>query len=166
MKNVVFILMGMFALLISCSSDKDSGAEVNGSSKIIGTWDVNEFRIDEATGTDEAFFAREALKILVDKNCYIITLEFNEDMTATATNSANYLVINTDNGFPDIQCPNQWDTETKAYTYDANVVSFVDDTGEVVEVNVSIEGDVMIVDAAELQIPDFNESGQLVFQRR
>ncbi|UWX55471.1 hypothetical protein NYZ99_02760 [Maribacter litopenaei] len=111
------------------------------------------------------FLPREALAYLTDQNCIIITLQFNADLTATATNSTEYLEIDTTSGF-NIPCPTTFETESSTYTYENNIVSFVNVNDEVVEVDVTIDGDIMLVDAADLQIPEFNESGQLVFQRR
>lgn len=166
MKKIVLSLLVMVALLISCSSDKENGTNVDSTVNIIGTWDATELQVNESTASDDAFFAREILAHLTDKGCYIITLQFNADMTASAINSANYIEINATQTGLDIPCPTESDTETSTYTYDANVVSFVDANGDTVAVDVTIDGDVMTVDAADLQIPEFNESGQLIFQRR
>lgn len=165
MKKTILTTLIMALLVISCSSDKGNGTEVDVSANIVGTWDATELRIDEATASDNAIFAREALAYLTDQNCIIITLQFNADLTATATNSTDYLEIDTTSGF-NIPCPTTFETESSTYTYENNVVSFVNVNDEVVEVNVIIDGDNMLVDAADLQIPEFNESGQLVFQRR
>lgn len=165
MKNTIFLFL-IAAILFSCSSDKDGESTVETSANIVGTWDATELRIDEATASDDAIFGREILAYLTDKDCYIITLQFNEDLTATATNSASYIDINATSTGLDIPCPTTFETETSTYTYESNVVSFVNVNDEVVEVDVTIEGDIMLVDAEDLQIPEFNESGQLVFQRR
>lgn len=156
----------MFSLLISCSSDKGDEPNIDSSVNIVGTWDATELQINEATASDNAFFAREILAHLTDKDCYVITLQFNADMTASATNSANFIEINATQTGLDIPCPTQSDTETSTYSYEGNVVSFVDANGDTVAVDVTINEDVMTVDAADLQIPEFNESGQLIFQRR
>ena len=165
MKKTIFTILIMAFLVISCSSDKGNGPEVDASANIVGTWDATELRIDEATASDNAIFAREALAYLTDQDCNTIILQFNADLTATATNFTDYLEIDTTSGF-NIPCPTTFETESSTYTYENNVVSFVNVNDEVVEVNVIIDGDIMLVDAADLQIPEFNESGQLVFQRR
>lgn len=164
MKKNIFPILLLASFMFSCSSDKGSGSEIDASANIVGTWDATELRIDEATASDNAIFAREALAYLTDQNCIIITLQFNADLTATATNSTEYLEIDTTSGF-NIPCPTTFETESSTYTYENNVVSFVNVNDEVVEVDVTIDGDIMLVDAADLQIPEFNESGQLVFQR-
>ena len=165
MRNSIFLFL-LSSFIFSCSSDKDNGSEIETSASIVGTWDATELRIDEATASDNAIFGKEILDYLTDKDCYIITLQFNEDLTATATNSANYIEINATSSGLDIPCPTTFETESSTYTYENNVVSFVNVNDEVVEVDVTIDGDIMLVDAADLQIPEFNESGQLVFQRR
>ncbi|MDC6387367.1 lipocalin family protein [Maribacter sp. PR1] len=166
MKKSVFSFLIMFSLLISCSSDKGDEPNIDSSVNIVGTWDATELQIDESTANDDALFAREILAHLTDKDCYIITLQFNADMTASAINSANFIEINATQTGLDIPCPTQSDTETSTYSYEGNVVSFVDANGDTVAVDVTINGDVMTVNAADLQIPEFNESGQLIFQRR
>ncbi|KAA2218626.1 hypothetical protein F0361_03105 [Maribacter flavus] len=165
MKKTYLTILTTAFLAISCSSDKGNGSDIDATANIVGAWEATELRVDENTASDNAIFAREALAYLTDQNCTIITLQFNADLTASATNSTDYLEIDTTSGF-DIPCPTTFETETSTYTYENNMVSFVNVNGEVVEVNVTINGDTMLVDAEDLQIPEFDEEGQLVFQRR
>ena len=153
-------------LLFSCSSDKDENNMDNPLSSIVGTWDAIELVIDSGTASDEAIFGREILHFLTNRNCSIITLRFNENLTAEASNSANYVEVNATSSGLDIPCPNQSDVESSTYTYDGAVVSFVDLDGTTVNVDVSIADDVMTVDAADLEIPNFDESGELIFRKR
>lgn len=163
-RNLFYVAMAMMAL-ISCSSDgEDNGSPATNS--IVGTWDVTELRIDNATASDDAKFGKQILDFLTARNCTIISLEFNEDGSAVAENRGNYVEVNATSTGLDIPCPDQFDTETTTYTYNGTTVTFVDADGVTVEAGVSINGSEMSVNAADLEIPNFNESGQLIFIKR
>lgn len=150
----------------SCSSDKE--VDVDDASLIVGTWDATELVIDNETASDDAKNGRDILNFLTAKDCYILTFTFNEDLTITAANSANYVEISvnsTGTGL-EIPCPTQSDNESSTYTFDGKVLTVLDEDGETVMVDVTINGDTMTVDAADLDIPNFNDSGELVFKRR
>ena len=166
MKKSIFFLFFATSLLLSCSSDKDESTEDNSSSNIVGTWDATELQVNNETASDDAKFGKQILDFLTDRDCYIITLQFNQDLTAMATNAANYVEINANATGLDVPCPTQSDSESSTYSYDGNVVTFLDANGQQIEVRVSIQGDVMTVNAADLEIPNFDESGELIFKRR
>ena len=166
-KHILFFL-GIALVLISCSSDKNDGeAEVQvASTAILGTWDATELVIDNATASDNTKFAKGILDILTDKDCYVVTLTFNEDLTASASNSANYVEVNATGTGLDIPCPTEADLESSTYTFDGTTVTTTKSNGEVLNINVSIDGDVMTVDAADLEIPNFSDDGQMLFVKR
>ena len=166
-KHILFFL-GIALVLISCSSDKNDGeAEVQvASTAILGTWDATELVIDNATASDNTKFAKGILDLLTDKDCYVVTLTFNEDLTASASNSANYVEVNATGTGLDIPCPTETDLESSTYTFDGTTVTTTKSNGEVLNINVSIDGDVMTVDAADLEIPNFSDDGQMLFVKR
>ena len=166
-KSLLFICLGVSALF-SCSSDKDKNNDDNSSNNIVGTWDATELRINDDTASDAAKFGSEILKVLTREDCAVITLQFNEDLTAIATNSANYVEVNVNANATgiDVPCPTESDSESSTYTYDGSVVTFLDGNGQEVEVRVTVQGDVMTVNAADLEIPNFDDSGELIFQKR
>lgn len=166
-KHILFFL-GIALVLISCSSDKNDGeAEVQvASTAILGTWDATELVIDNATASDNTKFAKGILDLLTDKDCYVVTLTFNEDLTASASNSANYVEVNATGTGLDIPCPTEADLESSTYTFDGTTVTTTNSNGEVLNINVSIDGDVMTVDAADLEIPNFSDDGQMLFVKR
>lgn len=166
-KHILFFL-GMALVLISCSSDKnDSEAETQvASTAILGTWDATELVIDDATASDNTKFAKGILDLLTDKDCYVVTLTFNEDLTASASNSANYVEVNATGTGLDIPCPTESDIESSTYTFDGTTVTTTKSDGEVLNITVSIDGDIMTVDAADLEIPNFSDDGQMIFVKR
>ncbi|TLP82302.1 lipocalin family protein [Maribacter sp. ACAM166] len=161
-------LLALIMVLFSCSSDKNDAIveQEVALNAIIGTWDATELVIDNNTASDDAKFGKQILDFLTNKDCYIVTLQFNEDLTATASNSANYVEINATSTGLDIPCPTQTDEESSIYTFDGSIISIVDTNGDTVLVDVSIDGAIMMVDAADLEIPDFTDSGQLIFVKR
>ncbi|MGB3142536.1 MAG: hypothetical protein WBB24_00365 [Maribacter sp.] len=164
-KNIVGLIL-MTVVLFSCSSDKNEGNsdEATPLNAILGTWDATSLNIDVSTASQDAILAQQFLNILTEDGCYVLTLQFNEDLTATATNSANYIAI--DASTLNVPCPTQSDVETSTYTFDGSVVTILNASGETLSVDARIDGDMMYVDAADLEIPEFTESGELVFTKR
>ena len=160
--------IGMALLLTSCSSDKnEDGVEAEvASTTIIGTWDATELEIDNETANDDVKFGKQILDFLTNKDCYIITLQFNEDLTATASNSSNYVEVNATATGLDIPCPTESDETESTYTFDGETVTTIDENGEELTIGVTIDGDIMTVDASDLDIPNFSEDGQLIFVKR
>ncbi len=166
MLKKIYGSIALVSLLFSCSSDKDSDSMDSSPSAIIGTWDATELVIDNTTASDDAKFGKKILDFLTDKDCYIITLQFNEDLTAEASNSANFVEVNATATGLDVPCPTESDSESSTYTFDGSVVSIVDMNGDTINVDVRIQGDIMTVDAADLEIPNFDDSGELIFRKR
>ena len=166
MKKAIFFLFVATSLLFSCSSDKNENNGDNSSNNIVGTWDATELGVNNDTASDNAKFIGEILEVLTRENCFIITLQFNEDLSAVATNAVNYIEVNANATGIVVPCPTESDSESSTYTYDGSVVTFLDENGQQIEVRVSIQEDVMTVNAADLEIPNFDESGELIFRRR
>ena len=166
MNRYLPLLFSMLLLVFSCSTDKDENGEASDS--IIGTWDATALEIDNATASDDAKNARDILSFLTARDCYIITIRFLEDLTVETEDSVNYLEINVNSGGTglDIPCPTDSDMDSSTYTYDSGMLTYVDSDQQTVTIEVQIDGNTMRVDAQDMDIPNFNDSGQLVFTRR
>lgn len=151
-------------MVFSCSSDKDESN--NSNTSIIGTWDATELVVDLDTASDDAIFGSQILQVLTKEDCYIISLTFNQDLTAVASSAVNNLEVNVGSSGLSVPCPTDFDSEANTYTFEDGVVSFLNEDGEMVNASVSISGDIMTVNAASLEIPNFDESGDLIFRRR
>ncbi len=165
MKRTIFALLAISGLIFSCSSDKEDESP-QGQEAIVGTWQATELKIDNETASDEAKFGRDILNHLTAKDCYILSLTFNADLSVILESSADYLEINATNTGLDVPCPTEVDTETSTYTYDGEVITYVDADLTSKTINATIEGNIMSVDAADLDIPNFNASGELLFERK
>lgn len=166
MKRYAVILVSVLLLGLSCSTDMDTDAA--GSDSIVGTWDATALEIDNATASDDAKNARDILSFLTARDCYIITVRFMEDLTVETEDSVNYLQINVNSGGTglDIPCPTESDMESSTYTYENGTLSYMNSDQQTVTIEVEIDGNSMRVDARQMDIPNFNDSGQLVFTRR
>ena len=166
MNRYLLLLLGMMLFGFSCSTDKE--VDENTSDNIIGTWDATALQIDNTTASDDAKNARDILSFLTARDCYIITIRFHEDLTVETENSVNYLEINVnlDGTGLDVPCPTQSDMDSSTYTYDSGLLTYVDSDQMTVTIEVEINGNTMLVDAQDLDIPNFNDSGKLVFTRR
>lgn len=166
MKRNVLTLFIAAVVTFSCSSDKE--ASESDESNIEGTWDAHELMIDNETASDDEKNGRDILNFLTAKDCFILSLTFNQDLSVITENSVNYLEINVNGSGTglDVPCPTESDMDNSTYTYDGEVVTFVDANAQTVTVDVSISGNTMTVDAADLDIPNFNSGGQLIFVKR
>lgn len=135
---------------------------------LTGRWDATELRIDDTTASDDEKNARDLLAFLTARDCYIISLQFNADLTVVTENSLNYLEVNmnsTGTGI-DIPCPEQQDVYSTTFSFDGEVLTIVEEDGTTTDTAISLDGNILIVDAADLNIPEFTGSAQLVFERR
>ncbi len=168
MKVKVYVLLFTVVFAISCSSDNDGSS--NAKNDIIGTWDAIELNVDSDTASENALIGSQILKFLSNNDCFIITLTFTEDLNAVAKNAITAAISTATLGATGLQVPcpasSAFETVSNTYTYSSGVVSFLNDNGETIEVPVSIKGDEMTVNAASLQLAEFNEAGELVFKRR
>ena len=166
MNRYLPLLFSVLLLGFSCSTDKDENGDTPDS--IVGTWDATALEIDNATASDDAKNARDILSFLTARDCYIITLHFREDLTVETEDSVNYLEINVNSGGTglDIPCPTESDMDSSTYSYDNGMLTYIDSDQQTVTIEVAIDGNTMRVDAQDLDIPNFNDSGQLVFTRR
>lgn len=152
-------------LIFSCSKDNNNEDVKTGSSAIVGTWAATELQIDDSTASDDAKLGKLVLDFLTERDCVILTFMFNEDLTLVADNSANFVDASTIvNGT--IACPTQKETTNSTYTYDGATLTTVDGDGMTVTINVTVNGDIMSADATDLNIPNFNGGGNLIFMRQ
>jgi hypothetical protein len=165
MRNTVVIFLLGILLISSCSTDKTSE---NPDNSILGTWDLTALTIDEATASDEEEFGQDILNMLTASNCYLVSLNFNEDLTLVTEDASNYLEIGVNPGGTglDVPCPSQRDMETTTYTYADGVLTFIDDNQETISVDLTISGGTMTVAAQELGVENFNAGGELIFTKR
>lgn len=151
--------------MFSCSKDenKDSQEQAPGDA-VVGSWRASEFKAANPNSSNVNLGA-EILANLTADDCYILTFTFNEDLTLIAESGVNYLEINATATGLEVPCPTQSDTESSTYTYDGEVLTTIDQTGKVVNVKVTIEGNIMTADATDLDLPNFNGEGSLIFEK-
>ena len=166
MKRSILLLFLASGLIFSCSKDKNSEETQTGQNAIVGEWQATELQIDDATASDDAKFGKQILDFLTERDCFILTFNFNADLTVTAENSADYLTINATPTGLDVPCPTEFDADMGTYSYDGAVLTTIDENGQTILVDVTINGDIMTVDAADLNIANFNDEGQLIFHKR
>lgn len=136
------------------------------SSDLVGVWQATEVQIDDQTASDTAKFGKQILDHLTEKECYIIEFTFNEDLSVIAENSAQYLEINVGGSGLDVPCPTEEDSHESVYAFDGAVLTYLDENGATVELDATVEEDILTIDAAQLDIDNFDASGQLVFMKK
>ncbi len=162
MKLKILLIALVVVTAYSCSSDKENDTENNDPNAIIGTWDAAQLETEDSS----ANFQKQILAHLTERDCYVLTFTFTEDSNVVAENAVNDLEINaTENGL-DIPCPQERSSETSTYTYDGQVLTIQDFNGQALNAVVTIEGDRMALDAEDLDIPNFDYAGKLIFRKR
>ncbi|WP_297794733.1 hypothetical protein [uncultured Eudoraea sp.] len=166
MKRNLLLLFIAASLLFSCSSDKDD--IIQDENSIIGSWALTALEIDDSTASDDEKNARDILNFLSAIDCSIMTLTFNEDLSVITENSGNYLEINVNPGGTglDVPCPTQKDTYVDSYTFEAGVLTYVDEDQVETTVNVEFSGNTMRVNATEFDFTNFDDGGVLIFTRQ
>ncbi|MRI02523.1 hypothetical protein GH721_18410 [Kriegella sp. EG-1] len=165
LKFILLLTITVFGF--SCSDDKEDVNDETGQSKIYGTWDAIELKVDDQA-SDDAKFGSAILSHLTNKNCTIVSFTFNSDMTLEANNAANYLNIgvNSTGSGLDIPCPSEMDTETSVYTYDGETLTYVDAENQKVSITPIINGSLMTILATDLGYSNFDSEGELIFEKR
>ncbi len=166
MKCKILLLFLVSMLIFSCSKDDENNNAETAQNFILGEWQATELQINNATASDDAKFGKQILDFLTERECFILTFNFNADLTVTAENSADYLTINATASGLDVPCPAQSDTSASTYTYDGSVLTTIDENGLTLMIDVTIDGDTMTVDATDLDIDNFNDQGQLIFKKK
>ncbi|MCK0190600.1 hypothetical protein [Arenibacter sp. F20364] len=159
MKFKLLLLFLVTGLFFSCSDSDDDNSKED---SIVGVWQAYELKVNNDTASDDEKNARDLLAYLTAKECYVLSFEFKVDLTVTIENSVEYLERD---GF-DIPCPTEKDTETTVYVYEDGKLTYTDEDQQAVVVDVTIDGDVMTLDAADLDIPNLSAGGQLIFKRK
>ncbi|MCK0146038.1 hypothetical protein MWU78_10310 [Arenibacter sp. F26102] len=166
MKFKFLLILMVTGLFFSCSSDsKDDNSNED---TIVGIWQAHELKVNNDTASDDEKNARDLLNFLTLKDCYVLSFEFKADLTVIIENSVQYIEIGLNsegNGF-DIPCPTEKDTETTVYVYENGQLTYTDEDQQTITVDVTIDGDIMTVDASDLDIPNLNAGGQLIFKRK
>jgi len=165
MKSNILLFFLAVTCLLSCSKDGENSPN---TSAIVGTWFATELQIDNATASDDAKNGRDALNFLTARDCFVIKFVFNQDLTVKAENSVNYIVfgVNDEGTGIDIPCPAQKDSDDSTYTYDGATLTILDSMGTMVSTNATVDGNTLSINATGLDIPNFNASGTLIFQRQ
>lgn len=165
MKFKLLLLFLVTGLFFSCSDSDDDNSKED---SIVGVWQVYELKVNNDTASDDEKLVREMLEILTAKECYVLSFDFRQDLTVIIENSIEYIEIglNSEGNGPDIPCPTEKDTETTVYVYEDGKLTYTDEDQQAVVVDVTIDGDVMTLDAADLDIPNLSAGGQLIFKRK
>lgn len=164
MKRNLLSLFIIAALTFSCSKDEDKNSDVDPEIAIVGSWRATEFRATDANSSNVNLGA-EILANLTAEDCYILTFTFNQDLSLIIESAVDYLEINATATGLEVPCPTQTDSDTSAYTYDGTTLTTVDANGAIIMVKVAINGDSMSADAADLDIPNFDGAGELIFEK-
>ena len=162
MKHNLFLLCIAATLLFSCSKDEENN--VDGASTIIGAWRATEFQAADPNSATLNFGA-EILANLTAEECYILTFAFNADLTVVVENAINYVVPNATATGISVDCPTEKDTESSTYTYDGSVLTIIDQDGVTQSIKVTISGDVMTVDATDLDVNNLDAAGSVIFRK-
>lgn len=160
MKRNLFLLFIVSTLLFSCSKDENEDS----ANLIVGTWRATEFQAADPNSSTLNFGA-EILANLTAEECYVLTFAFNADLTVVVENAINYVVPDATPTGISVDCPTQKDTESSTYTYDGSVLTIVDQDGMTQSIKVTIDGNVMTVDATDLDVNNLDAAGSVIFSK-
>ncbi len=165
MKKILLTFGITTMLFLSCSKDAVVDA-LTGDNAIEGTWVLTDFNADaEAAGTN-LNLGEDILDALTAEGCVLVSFKFDEDGNLETQSGVNYLEINAGLTGLEVSCPTEKDIEFTLYTYANGLLTFLDESGEEVTVEATIDGDIMTVNAQDLDLPNFNSEGELIFTKQ
>lgn len=162
-RNLLFLFMAS-VLMFACSTDQDNQESNDPLNAILGSWRAVEFNV-AGSGSSTVNLGAEILANLAAEECYILTFDFNQDLTVVVENAFNFIALNATPAGISVDCPEQRDVESSTYTFDGSTLSIVDEDGVTQSIEVTIEGDIMTVDAADLDVDNLNAEGELIFEK-
>ena len=168
MKKLIFAFIAVSTLLASCSKDAiaEKLLDLTDANALIGVWELAEFKADGAAAGTNINLGEDILNSLTEDGCVIVTFEFKDDASLVTENAVNYLEINASPTGLVVPCPTKKDTETTTYTYEDGVLTYKDTSGADVSVKASVDGEKMTIDAEDLDLPNFNAKGELIFNKK
>lgn len=166
MKFKFIALSVLSVLFLSCSSDDSDPSDKAGS--INGEWHAHEIKINNATATDYDKLTQDMFAMMTKGDCNVLSLNFKEDKNFIIESSLEYVEIITDEDgtWMDIPCPVQKDRMTKAYSYSNGKLSYEDDNGKTMIIDIVIAGDLMTLNASDLGVLSPDSEGRLIFKRK
>ncbi|MGB5553273.1 MAG: hypothetical protein WBM83_01350 [Flavobacteriaceae bacterium] len=163
MKRVIMTLLLVSGLFFSCSKDKaDDQQDQN---KIVGSWQATELQAADPNSS-EVNLGAEILARLTAENCELLVFTFQEDLVLKVESGVNSLEINATATGLEVPCPTQKEIETTTYTYDGTNLTYVDTGVGTKTVKATIDGNILTIDATELDIPNLNGAGKLIFTKK
>jgi hypothetical protein len=161
MKLRILICVIASALLFSCSSDDGD----SGSNSIVGTWDLVSLELDG--DSPEEASVQLLIGLLAAQDCYLITLQFADNGTATFETSLAYFDSeDLITGSLDIDCPDQSDSESATYVYESGQLDITDSEGITTSVAVVLSGERLTFDLEGSEFADVGADGSMIFERR
>jgi len=165
MKRAIFTLILISGLAFSCSSDSDNNDPVDEKNAIVGSWQATELQAADPNSS-EVDLGAEVLAKLTAEQCEILVFTFQEDLVLIAESAVNSLEINATATGLDVPCPTQKEIETTTYTYDGTTLTYVDTGIGTKTVQATVDGNTLSIDATDLDIPNLNGAGKLIFTRK
>ncbi len=159
LRMIITVIAG--TLLFACSSDDGD----SGSNSIVGTWDLVSLQLDGSTPEEES--VEQIISLLAAQDCYLITMLFQENGTATLETSLGYLdTTGLLTGGLGIECPSQSDTESATYSYENGQLEITDSEGMTTSLAVALSGDRITLDLEGSEFEDVGATGSMTFERR
>lgn len=158
-------------ILAACDADIDTpeqkaGKEPDPASQLVGTWDAKRLEIDESQASDEEIYAKGVLDYLERTGCVVLSFTFNADGTMETRSKAAYIDANFGPGGLSIPCPEQTDAEAAAYEFEGELLTVTEADGKSLNITTWIEGGVLHMKAADLELEGFSSGGTLVLEKR
>jgi len=159
LRMIMTVIAG--TLLFACSSDDGD----SGSNSIVGTWDLVSLQLDGSTPEEES--VEQIISLLAAQDCYLITMLFQENGTATLETSLGYLdPTGLLTGGLGVECPSQSDTESATYSYENGQLEITDSEGMTTSIPIVLSGDRITLDLEGSEFEDVGATGSMTFERR
>lgn len=167
MKLNKLIVISCAILAFSCSTDNENGMDEEQMevSALIGTWNMTDVRFTEDPNNTELNLADEIVDVLVAEDCILVSFTFNEDGSAVAENSVQFLEINVGPTGLDVPCPTETTTDSTQWSLEGDQLTFINEDLVEETITIQLDGDTLIIAGEEIDSDNFSE-GEAVFTRQ
>nr|WP_299383238.1 hypothetical protein [Allomuricauda sp.] len=129
------------------NDDADADDDTNGedvenmvsNDGLVGTWILSDLRFDETLNNDQLDFAKEILEYLIENECDLITMTFNDDGSTVSQSKVDHLSINAGATGLEIPCPSEVDEEAATWSLEDDQLTLVDEAMEEATITVVME---------------------------
>lgn len=135
----------------------DNTENVVSYDNLVGKWLLSDLRFDETLNDDQLNFAKQILEYLIENECDLITLTFNDDGSSVSESKVDHLSINAGASGLEIPCPAEVDEAAATWTLEDDQLTLTDEAMEERTITIVMEDEnTLVIDGADVDENNYN----------